>query len=333
MHNTMKTAKTFLKQRVLLIKFVILAVLISMTALFQSCQENNPNEPSAMSEDEYLRTVAVNSSYSGNTDDEDNLVAEDLAGMQYRALPVPYDSIIGWRRIVTGVTTNAIITFNSDTMKTVEATRNITGNFIILGYIAGQQDSAVKPFSQDLRRIVLFKRVNNTPNPRRNWRVFQFSATDGQTTSPQAGKDNIVMNRIEVFRNDQLVLTLNGPDFTANMFNARHFGHPGSPEFSSSAQMKVRVYLSSNQSDTDFVAFHLPRNSGVPNGIRFELVSQTPNGNNFDRIYEKTYTIQPQHGGGVFNGMISASTKASMIDNNPQFYSVTLAGMPYRVRR
>lgn len=330
MHNTMKTAKSFLFGGFFPAALIMLAL---AAVTFNACQNNGPIETSALSDDEYLRTVAVNSQYSNDPDDEDNLLSGDIAGFDYPAVMSAYDSIAGWRRIITNVSTTANIILNTDTMKTVETIRTISGNFVILGFTGGVPDSAVKPFTQDLRRIAIFRRVNNTPNPRRNWRLFRFSAVDGQTSSPQTGKDNIVMNRIEVFRNDNLILTLNGPDFTTNLFNAGHFGPPGSPEFGASVQIKVRVSLTSNQSDTDFVAFHWPRNSGIANGIRFGLVSQTPNGNNFDRVYEKTYSVQPQHGPGVFNGLISASTKASLFDSNPQLFSGTFAGMPYRVRR
>jgi hypothetical protein len=217
-------------------------------------------------------------------------------------------------------------------MKTVEVLRTISGNFIIIGNIGGILDSTLKPYVQEQKRIVTFKRVNRKPNPRMNWRVYQHSAIDGQTTSPQIGKDHISISKVEYYLNNQLVLTLNGPDFTVNMFTSRFFGGGRIIEIDPGDQIKTKVYLTSDQSDTDYVAFHWARNGFGFHREKFELVSQTPNGNNFDRVFEKEFTVFAQHGHGMHNGFISANTRKSLYDNDPQLFSSTYLGLPYRVR-
>jgi hypothetical protein len=179
---------------------------------------------------------------------------------------------------------------------------------------------------------VIFKRIGRRPNPRFNWRVYQYSAVDGNTTNPQTGKDNIVINKVEIYKNNDLILTLYGPDFTINIFNARFFGANSLIESIRGDQVKFKVYATCNQSDTDIVSFHWARNSFGFHRERFELTSQTQNGSNYDRIYEKTFNIYSQHRHGIHNAFISVNTRSSLYDNSPLLFSSTYMGFPYRVR-
>ena len=334
----MKTAKSFSVQHTLF--SVFFPALLILGFLVNGCQNDNITEPNYLNEDEYLKSVAVNTAFSSNTDDDDNLFANEVDDFDSfgpvtdneSGFDTPIDSLLRWGRRVTGVNINSAITFSSDSMKTVEVTRTISGNFIIIGYINGLTDSTAKPYVQQQKRIVIFKRVGRKQNPRFNWRVYQHSAVDGQTTAPQSGKDNITINKVEIYRNNELVLTLTGPDFTTNFFTARHFGGTRLFEADRGDQIKTKVYLNSNQTDTDYVAYHWARNSFGFHREKFELVSQTPNGNNFDRIYEKTFQVYSQHHGGMHNGFISANTHKSLYDNDPALFSSTYMGLPYRVR-
>lgn len=330
----MKTAKSIRAVTSLLFASAVMFITV------QGCQNDSINESSYLSEDEYLRTVAINSAYSNDTDDDDNLFASEIDDFdsegaveeQSAGTDVPIDSLLRWGRRIISVNVNAEITYTSDTVKKVEVTRTVSGNFIIIGFVNGQIDSAAKPYTQQQRRLVTFKRVNNRPNPRMNWRVYQYTAVDGQTTSPQTGKDNIVVNRVEYYRNNILVLTLNGPDFTSNIFTSRFFGGTGTFEVNRGDIVKAKVYLSSSQSDTDHVAYHWGRNSFGFHRERFALISQTPNGSGYDRVYEKEYTVYSMHHGGMHNGFISANTNKSLYDNDPALFSSTYLGFPYRVR-
>ncbi len=326
-------------------KLFFAAILLCFTIIsfyISGCNDNDSiTEPAAQSDDEYLTTTAINSAFSNNADDDDNLFADEVMDFDSEGatmddesgLDIPIDSLVRWGRRVTGVNVNANITSSGDTLKTVEVTRNVTGNFIIIGYINGALDSTLKPYSQEQRRFITFKRIGRRPNPRFNWRVYQYSAVDGETKTPQTGKENIVMNRIEFYKNNNLILTLNGPDFTSNIFTSRFFGGDGLLDESRGDQVRVKVYLTSNQNDTDIVALHWPRNAFGFHRVRFVMTSQTPNGNNFDRTYERVIEIYPQHIHGMFNAFISADTRSSLFDNSPSLFSSTYAGFPYRVRQ
>lgn len=325
-------------------KFILKTVTtfgVLIIAIYMSgCQENNITEPAAQSDDEYLQTTAINTAFSTNYDDDDNLLANEIndfdsegATFDDESNNFPIDSLLKWGRRVTNVNISTTITSQGDTMKHVTVVRTISGNFFIIGYVGGNLDTTVKPYSQEQKRYLTFKRVDRRPNPRHNWRLYQYSAIDGETKTPQIGKSNITMSKVQFYKNNNLILTLNGPDFTVNVFTSRLFGGGGMFEVNRGDQLRVKVYLNSNQQDTDIVAYHWARNSFGFHRVRFAMTSQTSNGNNFDRTYEKTFNIYNNHRWGMHNAYISSSTRSSLYDNDESLFSSTYIGFPYRVRQ
>ncbi|HMS64585.1 MAG TPA: hypothetical protein PKD83_04950 [Ignavibacteria bacterium] len=315
---------------------------LSVTLYLSGCNNDKITEPeSSMTDDEYLSSTAINIAFSSDADDDDNLFSNETGDFDSRGAvsnndadpDIPIDSLIRWGRRITNVNVNTNIITTGDSLKNVIVTRTITGNFLITGYINGVPDSTVKPYSQEQKRLIIFKRIQRRPNPRFNWRVYQYSAVDGETKTPQTGKNNIIINKVEVFRNNNLILTMNGPDFTSNIFNARFFGGNILYESSRGDMMRLKVYLTSNQTDTDIVSYHWARNSFGFHRESFELTSQIPNGSGYDRIFEKSIEIYSQHNRGIHNGFISANTKSSLYDNSPELFSSTYMGFPYRIRQ
>ncbi len=320
------------------------ALLLFVTAFIvnlSGCSNENVSDPGALSEDEYLTTVALNTAFSQNSDDDDNLFANEIYDFDSEGAvtdaegssDTPLDSLLKWGRRIVSTNVNTNITNEGDSLKKVEVTRTVNGNFIIIGYVNGNIDSVSKPYSQQQKRYITFKRINNKPNPKANWRVYRYSAVDGQTNSPQNGKDNIVISKAEFYKNNELVLTLNGPDFTANIFTSGYFGGTPLIEVLPGDQIRIKIYAASNQNDTDIVSFHWGRNSFGFHREKFTMTSQTPNGSGFDRTYEKTFEIYAQHSRGLFNGFISANTRSSLYDNSASLFSSTYFGLPYKVRR
>ena len=316
--------------------FFCLSILLAV--LFISGCENSVTDPSQMSDDEYLQTVAVQSTFSNNPNDEDNLFATEIEDFDSEGAvfdsegAAPVDSLYKWGRRVTNVNVNTSITSLGDTAKKVDVIKTVSGNLIVMYFVGGVLDSVVKPYVHEHKRNVTFKKVGSSPNPRRNWRVYEISAVDGQTISPQTGKDNIVMNKIEIYKNGQLELTLNGPDFTSNVFTARHFGGPGILNALPGDQVQVKVYLTSNQADKDMVTFHWAKNRHGRHRVLFEMTSEVQNGSTYDRIFERTFDIYNLHRRGVSNGYIGAATRSTLFDSDPSLLSTTYAGMKYFVR-
>jgi hypothetical protein len=316
--------------------FKIFSVIFFLSILIYSCNEN-PVE-TLQSDDDYLRTTAINSSFSNDDNDDDNILSSEILDFDGDGIVaddennVPVDSVIRWGRRITNVNTNATITNLGDSLKQVDVVKTISGNLIIVVSTAGVIDTVSKPFIQEQKRIVIFKRVGNRPNPRFNWRLYKYSAIDGETKQPQVGKSNITMSKVEVYRNNNLIMTLDGPDFTVNMFNARRFFNNGNFENNPNAQIRLKVYLTSNQSDQDLVMFHWARNNHGHHRVRFNMTSEIQVGSNWERTFEKTFNIFPNHRLGIFNGYISSSTRATLFDDDPSLLSTTYMGLVYGVR-
>jgi hypothetical protein len=330
----MKTFKTHFSFFSFYIFIPVFLVFLTITG----CNKNEVTSSGSGTEDEYLTNEAIQSTDGSNDDDNEVLgnqimdFSDDGAVFNNTNDPLTgYDSLRFYGRRVTGVSVTATFTTNTDTIKTLLIKRTISGNFIIKGYIGGSIDSISKPYTEVQNRTASFKRINRTEVHRRNWRLYQVSAVDGQTTSPQSGKSNIVMNKVEVYKNGTLLITLNGPDFTANLFTTRYFNGEGMFKFNRNDNVKVKVFATSNQSDTDIVAFHWARNSFGFHRVPFTMTSQTVIGGSYDRIYEKTFTVYGVHRFGVFNSFISANTRKSLWDNNTGEFSSTYMGIPYRI--
>ncbi len=302
------------------------------------CNKNDEvTSAGTITDDEYLKGEAVQSTDGSNNDDNEILGTQtsdfEDGGAVFNndnTALTGYDSLKFYGRRITSVTVTTTFTTNTDSMKSLMVKRAISGNFIVKGYIGGVLDSISKPYTEEQYRTATFKRVANTNFPRRNWRLYQVSAVDGQTTAPQQGKSNITMSKIEIYTNGTLFATLTGPDFTQNVFTTRYFNGSGIISIPRNSTVNVKVYATSNQSDTDIVAFHWARNTFGFHRIPFTMTSQIVNGSNFDRVYEKTFTVYGNHRFGVFNSYISANTKQSIWSNSTSVFSSTYMGLPYR---
>ncbi|CAN5653394.1 hypothetical protein BH10BAC5_BH10BAC5_03950 [soil metagenome] len=320
---------------------ILFALLTASVSLISGCNKSDNVTGTSGTVNDYITAQAINSSSDGSNGDDNEALGTQVSdyddgGATYDndggASNTPLDSLRRYGRRVSNVNVNTNITIDNDTLKTVLVTRTITGNFIIIGYINGVIDSISKPFTEVQKRIAYFKRVANSGEPRRDWRLYQFSLVDGQTTSPQTGKSNIVINKIEIYNGSALVYTFNGPDFTSNLFTTRFFDETRIPRFRRGDVIHVKVSINSNQTDPDLVSYHWARNSFGFHREPFIMTSQTVNGSTFDRTYEKQFTIYGGHKIGIFNGFLSANTKASLWDNDVNLFSSTYAGIPYRIR-
>ena len=319
------------------IKSAILLIIAAAIGLYLAgCSENSVT-PDNQTDDEYIKEVILQGTGSNQQDDEDLMSNEaydfDDGG------PVgnggggdtPIDTLLRWGRRVTGVNVNVNVTSQGDSLKVAEVTRTINGNFIIIGFVSGSQDTMIKPFTEVLKRNVIFKRISHNPRPRFNWKLYKVSMVDGETTAPQEGTQYVQMNKIEVYINNSLAYTLQGPDFTQNVFTPRRFNGAGIPQVHHGDQVRIKVYTYSTQSEPDIVVWHWARNAFGFHREPFVMSSQTPNGQYWDRTYEKTFQIYGQHRFGCFNGFISASTHKSLFDDSPSEFASDLAGAPYRV--
>ena len=108
------------------------------------------------------------------------------------------------------------------------------------------------------------------------------------------------------------------------------FGGTGIPSFNRGDQLQVKVYTTSQQVPTDYVAYHWARNTFGFHRVPFTLESQTGSGPYY-RVYAKTFNVYNVHKIGVFNGYISASTRESLYDDDPSKFASDEVGIPYKV--
>lgn len=312
---------------------LIFIMAIGITFYLNGCSDS---VSTTETDDQYLLEVVQR---GVNAQDEDDLLAAETSDLDDGGAvtngpgggDTPIDSLIRWGRKILNVNVNLNITNQGDTIKTVVVTKTITGNFIIIGFVNGVQDSIVKPYTEVLTRNVEFKRIGNGPRPRSNWKLYRVSMVDGKTTAPQNGTDYVEMNKIEVYVNGSLTYTFNGPDFTQNIFTTRRFGGE-IPNVNANDQVRLKVYTHSTQSEPDIVAWHWAKNAFGFHRVPFDMTSNIPSGSGWDRTYEKTFTVYGAHNfGRKFNAFISASTHKSLYDDSPSEFASDLVGIPYRV--
>ena len=317
-------------------KILTFLLFFAVFTIYMAGCSDNVTTPDNQTDDQYIQEVVLQGVGSGQQDDEDLMSStvndfDDGGPVDNGGGNAPVDSLLKWGRRVTGVNVNVNITTEGDSLKIAEVTRTINGNFIIIGFVSGNQDTIVKPFTEVLKRNVIFKRIDHNKKPRFNWKLYKVSMVDGETTSPQVGSDFVQMNKVEVYVNNNLAYTLQGPDFTQNVFTTRRFHGSGIPEVHHGDQVRIKVYTFSKESEPDIVAWHWARNAFGFHREPFVMTSQVPNGQYWDRTYEKTFQIYGQHRFGGFNGFISASTHKSLYDNSPTEFASDLVGTPYRV--
>jgi hypothetical protein len=313
---------------------LILLIIAAFSAFFSACSESTVEEN--QTDDEFIKEV-VTAGTGSNQQEDDDLMSNEAYDLDNGG-PVgnsggdtPIDSLFKWGRRITSVSVTVTITSEGDSIKNANIGRTINGVFHIIGYVNGNLDSIQKPYTEVLRRKAVFKRIAYTPRPRFNWKLYKVSMADGGTTAPQNSNDYVQMQQIQIYVNNVLQYTFQGPDFTQNMFTTRRFNGSGIPEVHIGDQVRLVVSTYSTQSEQDIVAWHWARNTFGFHRVPFVMTSQVPNGSGWDREYEKTFTIYPQHKIGRFNGFISASTHKSLYDDSPVEFASDLAGAPYRV--
>jgi hypothetical protein len=222
------------------------------------------------------------------------------------------------------------VTFDGDTAYGI-----VTKTFEGVLYIKGSYDPnatnpdtlITKPFTSVVTRNVVFIKIANTEFPRRNWKIVAISLPEGGTQSP-----NMDITKLTAFLPNGDTLVINSPN---DYYLVRNWGFwwrwHNVPVIPKNADVLLRVELTSAYADTDFVTLTF---GGDRFGMhrakkKFELISSTPNGNVYEKIYEQTYRSHQYPG--FFHAIINAMPKQVVFDDATPV-EMESWGMPYFVR-
>ncbi len=204
--------------------------------------------------------------------------------------------------------------------KTFEGILFIAANYDSLGT---EPDTVIqKPFTAVVTRNIIFKKIAHTPYPFRNWIIAAISLPEGGTQSP-----NIDIMKLTAFLPNGDTIQVDSPN---DYYVTWRFGWWRQIPVLHRGESVLRVELYSAYEEEDFVTltyganrFHNHRAKKI-----FELVSSTPSGNGWEKVYEQTYTTHQFPG--FYHAVINAMPRQVVFDDATPVESEAW-GIPYLV--
>ena len=205
--------------------------------------------------------------------------------------------------------------------KTFEGILFIAANYDSLGT---EPDTVIqKPFTAVVTRNIIFKKIAHTSYPFRNWIIAAISLPEGGTQSP-----NIDIMKLTAFLPNGDTIQVDSPN---DYYVTWRFGWWRQiPVLHRGESVLLRVELYSAYEEEDFVTltyganrFHNHRAKKI-----FELVSSTPSGNGWEKVYEQTYTTHQFPG--FYHAVVNAMPRQVVFDDATPVESEAW-GIPYLV--
>lgn len=192
----------------------------------------------------------------------------------------------------------------------------LTKTFEGILFIAASYDSSAnkpdtliqKTFTAVVTRNLIFKKIANTPYPLRNWIIAAISLPEGGTQSP-----NIDLMKMTIFLPNGDTLSIDSPN---DYFMRRGWGWWRKiPIVGTSDSIKISVEVFSNYEEDDFVTLTWGANRWIKHRVKrlFDLVSSTPNGNGYDKVYEQTF--RTHQWSGFYHAVINAMPRQVVFDD------------------
>ncbi|MCU0405948.1 MAG: hypothetical protein MUE64_03080, partial [Ignavibacteriaceae bacterium] len=153
--------------------------------------------------------------------------------------------------------------------------------------------------------------------------IFKISLPEGGTQSP-----NIDINKTTIFLPNGDTLSIDSPN---NYYLRRGWGWwHNIPFLGHGDSVKIRVELFSAFEEDDFVSLTWGANRWIKHRVKrlFDLVSSTPNGNGWDKVYEQTFVTHQWPG--FYHAIINALPKQVILDDATPVESESW-GIPYFV--
>jgi hypothetical protein len=188
-----------------------------------------------------------------------------------------------------------------------------------------QVDSVFKKsFSTTITRKIIFKKIASTKRKLDNWKIEAISLPEGGTLT-----SNIEITKLTITLSGGEILEITSPN------EYFLFRSPGKwkqlPVLNRGESTKVKVEVKSAYADTDFVTLTYGADKkGLHRSKRkFELISQSFDGQFYNKVYEQTYTTHQWVG--HYHAIINAMPKQVIYDDTTPVESNSW-GLPYFVR-
>jgi len=325
----------------------LLSVFMMAGVLLSGCSNNDPvsaTDPndqlygSAQTDVQFFRMYAENDEYFKADDlamnDGENMFGFDDDELGKTMTPI---KPLRWGRSIRNVNREVVVdSITADSLAYVTVTKTWSG---VLRIAATYDDSStvpdtilVKPFQSDAKKRFIFKRVGRDRVVWRNWRPIGISLIAGGTIS----SDDIWINQLKLYyqNNGQPdSATITDPLNTFFRFRGvTEIPRREVPDFVAARPVKVQATLTSADSHADHVVL---RFGFSPDGrhhrrIRLQMVSETFDGTNYIRVYERTFNMHFRRG--VFTAAVDAMTHGTLFDDAADVAS-SFWGVPYVVRQ
>lgn len=315
----MEQKKNFLTS---LFLFLLVTVIILITGCQNSPVEPNSSEPTT---DKQAMEQMIDQD-SSIASFEPNYNEEDVMGFLAKTATDIYPIRVGNRVRLVNRTINIDVLGDS-------AYGTVTRTYEGVLLIAAVYDTATtvpdtlirKSFTSVVTRNLIFKRVANTNFPARNWKLAAISLPEGGTASP-----NINLTKVTMFLPNGDTLMITSPNdyyLSRNIARWRQI-----PLINRNQPVTIQVELFSSYEVDDFVTLTYGADiKGMNRAKRkFELVSSTPSGNGFAKVYEQTFTTHQFPG--FFHAIINAYPRQVIFDDAAPVEN-EIWGIPYAVIR
>ncbi|MBZ0200910.1 MAG: hypothetical protein K8H86_13650 [Ignavibacteriaceae bacterium] len=324
-HESLKR-KVVMEQKKNLITFLFLFFIVVTIILITGCQ-NSPVEPQSSD------TTTDKQAMEGMIDQDSSIASfepnyneEDVMGFLGKTSTAIYPIKIGNRVRLVNRTINIDVLGDS-------AYGTITRTYEGVLLIAAAYDTAAttpdtlikKLFTSVVTQNVIFKRVANTSSPLRNWKLAAISLPEGGTASP-----NIDLTKVTMFLPSGDTLMITSPNdyyLSRNIARWRQI-----PVINRNQPVTIQVELFSSYEEDDFVTLTYGADQKGMNRAKrkFELVSSTPSGNGFAKIYQQIFTTHQFPG--FFHAVINAYPRQVIFDDAAPVEN-EMWGIPYAVKR
>lgn len=309
-------------------RYFVPLILLGVLAFFVGCQDETSVDPidngEPTTDKQAMEMIVDQDSSLGSF--EANYNEEGLMDILGKTQEMIYPFRVGHRMRL--VSKNLLIEFENDTIAYGRLTKTFEGVLLIAASYdstASEPDTVIeKPFTSVVTRNLIFIKLPDGDSRFRNWVLAAISLPEGGTQSP-----NIDITKLTVFLPDGDTLVIESP----NEYYLRR-GHGwwrDIPKLHRGESVLLRVELFSAYEEEDFVTltYGAGRDGHHRAKKRFELVSTTPVGDGFEKVYEQTYTTCqfPGHKHAIINAM-----PKQVIYDDEAPVEAEAWGLPYFVR-